>query len=305
MYFPYLRGKQEEQLAVLSSNPNIYSQNKVFPIFEPCALKKNNINRYVQMCKKGIPFVIIVNPQVGERPIPTPTQVANMISNELSTYNNFVVGYIVDSNTQQNSIQNFVNGFPNHQKAIIHEGQFPQANFFQTINNSIAYHVFHDERVNQQYVNTAGANTDMVLLRDSFNKKARNSDYHGTEHFSDLYYTFRNSGYYGFGDYQSIGFQFTLGGGPAYAVAIHLTYQNGNSIYTEHFVSTNRADTAAMFLEALNSLIASVNRVPARFINSTGIVDFIDYHARQHFPNLGPVKRSSIKHHLELVASLI
>jgi hypothetical protein len=305
MYFPYLRGKQEEQLAVIQSNSIVYSQNKVLPIFEPCALKKNNINRYVQMCKKGIPFVIIVNPQVGERPIPTPTQVMEMINNELSAYSNFVVGYIVDSNTQQNRIQNFVNAFPNHQKAIIHEGQFAQVNFFQTINTNITYHIFRDERVNQQYASTAGTGTNMVLLRDGFNKQARNSDYRGTEHFSDLYRTYSSSGYYGFGDYQSIGFPFAVGGGPANAVAIHLTYKNGNAVHVEHFVSTNRADTAAMFLQALNSLIGAVNQVPSRFVNTSGVDDFIDYHGRQHFPNLGPVKRSSIKHHLELVASLI
>lgn len=305
MYFPYLRGKQEEQLAVLSSNPTIYSQNKVFPIFEPCALKAANINRYAQMCKRGIPFVLIVNPQVGKRPIPTATEVTNMINNELSAYNNFVVGYIVSSNTQQRQIQNFINAFPNHEKAIIHEGQLNNPAFFQTVNNNITYHIFKEERVNQQYIAAVGTGTSMILLKDGFNKLARNSDYTGPEHFSDLYYTYSGSGYYGFGDYQTIGYQFADGGGQPKAVAIHLSYQNGNSIYVEHFVSTTVTVTAAMFLEALNDLIVSVNRIPARFINTTGVNDFIDYHARQHFPNLGPVKRSSIKHHLELVASLI
>jgi hypothetical protein len=305
MYFPYLRGKQEEQLAVLEANSNIYAQNKVFPIFEPCILANSNINRYASMCNKGIPFIIIVNSQVGKNPIPTSTQVGDMINNQLAPYNNFIVGYIITSNTTQRQIQRFMSDFPNHRKAFVHEGQFNTPQFFQTINQDVTYHIFKEERTNQQYSGIVGNGTDNVLLKDGFNKQVRNSNYRGQELFSDLYYTYINSGYYGFGDYQTIGYPFANGGGPANAVAIHLTYKNGNSIYVEHFVSTNGGDTAAMFMQALNNLIAAVNAAPPRFITSTGLNDFISFYNRPHYPGLGYVKRSSIKHHLELVASLI
>lgn len=261
------------------------------------------------MCQKGIPFILILNPQVGNPPIPTPTQVIGMVNNQLAQFNNFIVGYIIKPNTQQNQIQNFMNALPGIPKAFIHEGQFNNPAFFQAINqNNVVYHIFKDNRVTQQYINDASLGTNKVLLSDGFNKLARNSDYNGTEFFSDLHINYPNLGYFGFGDYQCIGFSFSPGGGPANAVAIHLTYQNGNTIYVEHFVSDTIqgiTNTGGKFLEALNHLITSLNVNPTRFINSTGVQDFRGHHQTQHFPQLGSVKRSSIKHHMELIASLI
>lgn len=306
MYFPYLRGKQEEQLAVLEANPTIYSTKKVMPIFEPCSIGSGNMKRYKKMCEKNIPFVLILNPKV-----PNPPSSVNVISamqTFLSDCDCFHVGLIVEQATAKNEIQNFLELFPQLSKVLIHQGEYHDITYLKTINTSIVYHVYKEGRVRMQYINTVGKPIQNILLRDGFNRLERNANYRGTEFFSGLHSTYITDNYFGFGDYQTIGDYFAIGGGAAHAVAIHLTYSNGHDIEVEHFVSdttTGVANPGGKFLEALNHLIASLNANPNRFLNSSGVADFRNYHNNQHYPNLGPVKRSSIKHHLELISSLI
>lgn len=54
--------------------------------------------------------------------------------------------------------------------------------------------------------------------------KEKNADYPPIEEFSDLHITFGEEGMDGFGDFLIVGDDYTEGGGPAYAVAIHLTF---------------------------------------------------------------------------------
>ena len=65
MYFPYLRGKQFEFLAVreLAQKGLLYKNNSVnvIPIFEPV---KNNFNYFDEFITNNIIFGIVVNPKV-------------------------------------------------------------------------------------------------------------------------------------------------------------------------------------------------------------------------------------------------
>lgn len=306
MYFPYLRGKLNEQLAVLETNPNIYSSQKVIPIFEPCTIASGSISRYKKMCDKNIPFILIVNPKVQSSP--SYSDVVNVIQNNLATHNNFHIGFIVNTDTTQTQIQNFMAIFPNLSKVFIHQGEYSNPNFFLTLNTSILYHVFKDGRVGRAYINTIGDPAKNISLKDGFNRLSKNADYNGPEFFCDLHVNYTTLGFCGFSDYQTVSDFFAENGGAAHAVAIHLTYQNNNSIEVAHFVSDIRqgvANPGGKFLEALNHLINDVTINPRKYINSTGIQDFRQLHIDQHYPNLGPVKKSSIKHHLELIASII
>src|SRR5699024_4351700 len=64
-----------------------------------------------------------------------------------------------------------------------------------------------------------------VLINDSFEQK-RNADYGPVDRFSDLHLTYGDRGLDGYGDFLIVGDSYSETGGPAYAVAIHLTFIN-------------------------------------------------------------------------------
>src|SRR3546814_6797061 len=79
------------------------------------------------------------------------------------------------------------------------------------------------------------------------------------EEFSDLHVTYGDHGMAGFGDFLIVGDVYSEGGGPAYAVAIHLTFidpDKDDVMYIYHFVSDTKdtpTDPAGKFAQALRS----------------------------------------------------
>ena len=77
-----------------------------------------------------------------------------------------------------------------------------------------------------------------VLLRDGFQRR-RNRDQPRVELFSDLNVTYQEEGVDGFGDFLIVGDDYSETGGPAYAVAIHLTFidpDQDEAMFIYHFV---------------------------------------------------------------------
>ena len=64
MYFPYLRGKQYEILAVRESE--FLSSNRIVPVFEPTT--RSNLSRFRTIAENQVKFAIIVNSDNGAPP---------------------------------------------------------------------------------------------------------------------------------------------------------------------------------------------------------------------------------------------
>ena len=115
----------------------------------------------------------------------------------------------------------------------------------------------------------------------------------------------------GFGDFLTVGDDYSESGGPAYAVAIHLTFINSdqdNAMYIYHFLSENNdtpTDPAGKFGEALGKMIRMLNSGKSQIFESTAVKEFRDLKARGHFPGLGYVKKLSMKHHVETLANFL
>ena len=112
----------------------------------------------------------------------------------------------------------------------------------------------------------------------------------------------------GFGDFLMVGDAFSETGGPAYAVAIHITFINPNEddqMFIHHFVS-DRTDTptdpAGKFSEALEKLAAEVEQSDTLVTRTEAVEEFIELHHRGHFPGLGYVKKLSMRHHIATLA---
>jgi hypothetical protein len=112
----------------------------------------------------------------------------------------------------------------------------------------------------------------------------------------------------GFGDFLIVGDEYSETGGPAYAVAIHITCIDQNQddeIWVHHFIS-DRVDTptdpAGKFAEALAHFIEELNDDDTMISETDAIREFRDLHERGHFPGLGYVKKLSMQHHIEMLA---
>jgi hypothetical protein len=153
--------------------------------------------------------------------------------------------------------------------------------------------------------------THRVLLRDGFERKTRNADYELIEPFSDLHATYKDEQMDGFGDFLIVGDGFIEGGGPAYAVAIHLTFIDPDLDYAMqiyHFLSIRQdtpKDPAGKFGEALAKMIETLNKDGPKVLETAAVQEFRALHKQGHFPGLGYVKKLSMNHHIETLANYI
>ena len=149
-----------------------------------------------------------------------------------------------------------------------------------------------------------------ILLYDGFVRR-RNKDHPALEFFSDLHVTYEEDGMDGFGDFLIVGDDYSESGGPAYAVAIHLTFidpTKENQMYIYHFVSDSQdtpTDPAGKFGEALNLMMGKLLEPNNHIFQSTAVAEFRDLHESGHFPGLGYLKKLSLKHHIETLKDFL
>ena len=92
--------------------------------------------------------------------------------------------------------------------------------------------------------------------------------------------TFADQGGVGFGDFLTVGDDYSESGGPAYAVAIHLTFidpTKDDAMFIYHFVSETQdtpADPAGKFAEALDLLMAKLKAPNNNLFKSSAIAEF-------------------------------
>ena len=170
-------------------------------------------------------------------------------------------------------------------------------------------HVFIDDFCGKPYTRHFRGSR-RVLVRDGF-RRQKNADYPDYERFSDLHVTYQEEGMSGFGDFLIVGDEYSEGGGPAYAVAIHITYidpDRDDVMYVNHYVSISNStptDPAGKFRQALDKLIDDLDSGDSNIFESEAIQEFRELHRDRHFPGLGYVKKLAMKHHIELLANFL
>jgi len=308
MYHPYLRGKQYE-LILLRENAQLIAESNFVPIIEPVKKNVSSLNKAIESLKsKNAKFILIVNPKHGDYkndPLPI---FEETITPLLHDYTNCCLGYMVDADSSLIDIKSFLDDNKEKRLAFIHNG-FPKAkelsDLIQNFSN-VQKHLFIDNQSGKLYQRQFKQNgIQRVLIRDGF-RKNRNRDYPEQEHFSDLHITYTDEGMEGFGDYLTVGDDYSESGGPAYAIAIHLTYiENDDDMYIRHFISdrvNTPADPAGKFLEALEKVVNTAKEDSLIF-RSLAYKEFKKLYDDAHFPGLGYVKKLSMQHHFELISN--
>jgi len=308
MYFPYLRGKTFE-LKMLREVSSLLSNNgNIVPIIEPVSENTSYLERAIEkLIDQEASFTLITNPHKGELVDFPPEFLEEFTMENISTeYNNATMAYIISDNTTLQSLDEFQSKYEDRNLALIHAQPYTPV---QDINQipDIENQFFIDGRTSNDY-RSHFTNYRRVLIKDGFNQR-KNADYPVEEFFSDLHKTYDDLGFDGFGDFLIVGDRFIRGGGPAYAIAIHLTYLLENDdMHIKHFISdrtTGPRDPGGKFLEALTKLVAYLQDNPKLLEYSSACEEYLDLYERKHYPGLGFVKKLSMRHHIELMNTII
>lgn len=315
MYYPFLRGKQEELLALQELLEANRLSEKIIPIIEPYKLSSTFIKTLQLFCERKRKIYLVANPIVGQ------------FEDDLSTE---LVGDETESEKKQ--IEKLISNQEKYNQiiakedikfALYYKNDFPT--YFsqtkgkilvlftkdETLDDFIEKEYDKKERIEAVFVPSIeeieNVEINHVLFRDRFNKANKNADYPENEFFSKDHLLFSRYNCVGFSDYSIVGEKYDEGGFTPYAIAIHIVYANDkNALYINHFISDSNysaKNPAGKFAEAADKLQLWSNCNPN--IQSLGLSRLIECYQSNRYPGLGSLKRYSIMHHLEIVGNIL
>lgn len=311
MYHPYFRGKQYELITV-RERAQLLARAAIIPIIEPVKESLVGLERTLTaVCDASGSAIVIVNPEHGDL-AEDGREIGELLDGAFSGKPKIQAGILLKQDTDLESVRSFVKRHAEAPVVFVHAGFTDGGELAKVIGalSASARHVFFDLNSSKLYRRHFSGGT-RVLVRDGFKKRTRNADHPPLEFFSDLHITYVDEGMEGFGDFLTVGDDYSESGGPAYAVAIHLTFidpAKENQMYIYHFVSRSRdtpTDPAGKFGEALDKLLQKLDEPNSKIFASSAIDEFRQLHARRHFPGLGYVKKLSMIHHIETLADFI
>ncbi len=312
MYYPYLRGKQFELIALRElSEIMAEAPQKISPVIEPVKNSSTLKTTISELKNKDINFNIILNPLVGDL-VDSTADIVEILAGEVDGYSNFQLAIIIDSKTTVSDVNDIVSdvSFSISGFSLIHFGINKDVNdIIDSLERTapVKNNFIYFNKTSRRYYRNFPSDT-RIGLDDYFNSLSKNSDYLSVSdsQFSEEHLFYAGDGYKGFSDFLTIGDNYSETGFLPYAVAIHLSYIEADKIRVKHFVSESNEDTsdiAGKFLEAIKKLVDWCN--DSGIEETKGISEFKDLHARGHFPGLGSIKKLSAMHHIELVKNLI
>lgn len=311
MYFPYLRGKQFELIALREMADKLGP--KIVPVIEPVrGVDSSGLRRCLAKFTDGevqVPIVVL-NPSVGDikNGFVVP-EIANFM-NEPET-SNPRVGLIIDEETEiEPLVRNYLGSPVAALRPTLIVNSVPHNESLVSLRELTPEFVLcEDSRTVQRKIQRELRGAKRVSLNDAFATAPRNAEYldRGASVFSEEHLFYRQEGFEGFSDYLTIGSSFVEGGFSPRAVAIHWTYAEARDepIMIRHFTSemnpNETANVAGKFLEAAEKLV--------RFMashESTEATKQMELHVQNEtYPGLGVIKKYSIQNHLELMARVL
>lgn len=307
MYHPYFRGKQFELITVRETAA-VMAEAGFVPIIEPVKETLSGLDRALTaVCEAGGSAIVIVNPYHGDHS-DDGVGISKFLKTKYLSKGGISAGILLKEHMSRQDALNCYEAHKDHSPVFVHAGFTDGKGLAEDITDVLSetQHVFFEKYCGTLY-RKHYRGSRRILLRDGFERR-RNADYPPVEVFSELHLTFEDDGLDGFGDFLIVGDDFTEGGGPAYAVAIHLTFINPEKddvMYIYHFVSDTKdtpTDPAGKFAQALAKLIKKLDGGTSHLEDTSSIAEFRDLHTKKHFPGLGQVKKLSMIHHIETLA---
>lgn len=307
MYFPYLRGRQFELIALRELVEQKRINERIVPIIEPIKPSTTLLKTLQAFVRNDREIAVICNPVVGEfskklrEMCQEESKVAEDLSKLLSENNKVIKSYIMNNDVALN-IKDMVD---KNKFLIINSDRDSLDDFLEVYEDTLPrFTLIPDDRAFKRVI----ANTK-VLFEDNFKKKLRNIDYidKEDEFFSDNHLYYQDENFIGFADYSVVGEEFNESGFAPIAVAIHIVYfDEQKRLRIHHFVSDSNEgieDPGGKFGEALKKLVCWCKENEVQ--TTLGLQEFYDYHKSEKYPGLGTVKKCSIMHHIELMSNFL
>jgi hypothetical protein len=308
MYHPYFRGKQYE-LITIRENAELLANAEFVPIVEPVKEALSGLGRALTAVgEAGGSIAVIVNPHHGDH-ADDGERIMEFLDDGPLEEVDISPAILLTEETELVEVTELAERYENETLTLIHAGFSNGAALADALGESVgtSRHVFLDDNSGRLYRRHFPGN-NRVLLRDGFERR-RNRDHPPVEFYSDLHVTYAEEGMSGFGDFLTVGNDFSEGGGPAYAIAIHLTFIDPNqdeAMFVRHFLSIRQdtpADPAGKFAEALDAMMQVLNGGDSLILETRAVQELRQLHADQHYPGLGVAKKLSMQHHLETLAN--
>ncbi|GDX73383.1 hypothetical protein LBMAG40_00400 [Cyanobium sp.] len=308
MYFPFLRARQFELIALRELAIEEATQRVITPILEPVKEAHNNLTlAHKIFLDKDQKAYLIVNPTIGELAGDSDIYLQFLQTLEEGVFmpafhyrNN--AGFIINSIAQFQSsncmiiCQNDTSSEDIQFKRLVEKTEVCSITVSDP-NKNRSLHRF-----------LKSLDKDYIRLDDLFEKQARNSDYLDIEghKFSEEHIYFDVEGFTGYSDYTVLPSEYIDGGSTPRAVAIHITYlKDENQIWIRHFTSNTNdsiANVQGKFAEAAEKAVIFCKE---NGINNSAITELESYYENQHYPGLGTVKKISIKNHILVLSSYL
>ncbi|WP_313630921.1 sce7725 family protein [Enterococcus devriesei] len=288
-YYPYLRGKQFDLLAVNSLIQARRWSPKIQPIIEPVrdsATLQKTIELFTQEQLTGF---LITNPQVGTA--------------KLFDQRRFDWDLKPESSLKQGEIVTKENPFVG-EIYVFNEHSPREADQLARIQSSALTLLPDQGRFRILDV------PNKIFLREAFQTKKNVANY--AEKVDDFYsdeHLYKSSNPQGFSDYTIEGRRYFDKGGPSRAIALHITYFDAYlNLRVKHFVSDSNEsvkDQSQKFFEALAKLAEWYFRNQDQLLLTLGLEELLGYQETKKFPGLGSIKKWSLAHHFELIGAYL
>lgn len=309
MYFPILRGRQNELLAIreLQDEGRL---SHVTPIIEPVKASPTLLSVLRQFREAGKELVLVANPRVGS------------FEKEL----NQDPGYVERLKTEVEQSDQLVEMYYCSEREWLTELLCclpPKRMYYLETASKDAYCSMRTcEKPFYTIVSAGGqrlhriAEGKKIVLESAFKPQSRNADYfdHDSDFLTEELFYFEEEGYFGFSDFSVIGEDYNEGGFAPVVVALHLAHlgEDGKSLCVRHFVSQKKTasergkrDIAGKFHEALEALVEWASDHPRLVPKTLALGEMQACYEGERFPGLGVAKKMAIKHHLEMVNMLL
>lgn len=319
MYFPYLRGRQNELLCLRELLDAGKLSSKIIPIIEPVKFSSTLFSTLTKFIEMGHQVIVIRNPEVGSFRKESGDMIKNIEKES--------------DEKKKEKIRKTLEGYkevwnnPQIQKAYLVDDDVISmvrekkldAKDVVMINikkgNYRYYEEYGEEIIGKYTVVPKGGDfediieDDIIILEDSYRKAKRNIDYieNPDELFSRNHIVYKKRGFVGFSDFSMVGNDFDESGFAPFAIAIHIMYfGNRDELKIHHFVSESNesiSDPARKFEEAMNKLVnwENFDIIP----KTIGLDNLIECYNIGKFPGLGVIKKYSLMHHIQMMGEYL
>jgi len=310
MYYPYLRARQFELIALRELTQEGSLNGLVTPILEPVKDSFNNIKLAFDVFKEhNQSAYLVLNPSVGQVS-GNVLEVVGFLSKYDNTCEFIKPAFHFHNNAAyiRQTIEDY--NLVNCMLICSESTDAEDVDFLELIDLQQVVEVNVESPMSNRSLHSLMKDKDNPYLRldDNFEKEPRNSNFLGLAErkFSEEHIYYQDDGFDGFSDYTVLPSEFIDGGSAPRAVVIHLTYLKANGqIWVKHFTSDTNdsiANVQGKFAEAAQK---AVRFCRTENLNNSAIEELEDYYDREHYPGLGTVKKISIKNHIIIVSQYL